>query len=450
MAEEEKGNKKQRSKLLFNNDTLSDVQFVVRASHENDTKRSKIVIPAHKFVLSVCSPVFFKMFCGEMAENGEQIDLPDCDYEGMFEFLRYIYTDEVCLNGNNVLQVLYLAEKYMVPCLVEECVEFLKRNLHPSNVFCVFKHAQKYGKKDLLCHCWYLIERKTKEVLTSSDFLTIEKSLLEQLVERNSLNIKEVELFKAVDRWAEKECERLNLKDEGSVKRQILGEQIVKNIRFPAMKQSDFMEVAFGSKILTEQETSDIMNHFSSPLSSTVSFLEMERVGSCLRCCRIEAFETDCFNWKNEDNNSPYITEVTVDKDIVLYGVSLFGNEDAKYTATVKVLNDYGSILAVKSGAFTSSRTMVESWSKIYSYYGFDVLFDDPVTLEKDECYFVGTNLDGPDSCVKGWLVSDVRCVDDHSAGVKFSFKGLLYDEDDEVVEEIAGQIPELLFKLKE
>lgn len=73
--QEETRHEKQTSKLLFNSDTLSDVKFVVRTPQhgENDSKRGKIVIPAHKFVLSICSPVFFRMFCGEMAEISDQI-----------------------------------------------------------------------------------------------------------------------------------------------------------------------------------------------------------------------------------------------------------------------------------------------------------------------------------------------------------------------------------------
>lgn len=89
---------------MFNNEILSDVKFVFRTSKdggqhgEGRPKTSKLVIPAHKVLLSIPSPVFFKMFCGEMAETKEEIELPDCEYEGMFELIRYIYTDAVCLN----------------------------------------------------------------------------------------------------------------------------------------------------------------------------------------------------------------------------------------------------------------------------------------------------------------------------------------------------------------
>ena len=442
--QEETRHKKQASKILFNSDTLSDVKFVVQTSQhgENDSKRGKIVIPAHKFVLSICSPVFFRMFCGEMAETSDQIHLPDCEYEGMLELLRYIYTEEVCLNGNNVMQVLYVAEKYLIPCLVRECVEFLKKNLDPSNVFCVLQHAQQYKKKDLLCQCWYLIDKKTDEALKSSEFMMIEISLLEQLVARNSLNIREVELFKAVDRWAERACVTQKLIVDGPVKRRILGELIVKNLRFPAMSQSDFMEVACDSRILTQQETSNIVNYFSSTLTSPVGFPVFERAGSCLRCCRSERASMSSI-LRNDGLASPYLIEVTVDKDIMLYGVALFGNKYAEYSVTLNFSNNDDAIfLTAKTGVFTSFHVKLETDSPSY-YYGFDVLFDYPVTLKKDVEYCFEVVINGPDSDVEGRVLNNVEC-----AGVSFTFNDPDdYQEDDEM---LTGQIAEVLFKLKE
>ncbi len=97
---------------MFNNDLFSDVKFVVRnVNRENESKRRKNVIPAHKFVLSISSPVFEAMFYGELAETGDSIELPDCEYESLLELFRYMYSDEVNLSGNNVMGVLYLAAR---------------------------------------------------------------------------------------------------------------------------------------------------------------------------------------------------------------------------------------------------------------------------------------------------------------------------------------------------
>ena len=343
------------------------------------------------------------------------------------------------------MQVLYVAEKYLIPCLVSECVEFLKKNLDPSNVFCVLKHAQQFEKKDLLYQCWYLIDKKTDEALKSNEFMTIEKSLLEQLVARNSLNIREVELFKAVDRWAERECERQKLIVDGPVKRRILGEVIVKNLRFPAMSQSDFIEVVSDSQMLTQQETSNIVNFFSSTLTSPVGFLVFERAGSCLRCCRSERANMTCI-LENNGLDSPYVLEVTVDKDIMLYGVALFGNKNADYSVTLNFSNNEDAIpITDKTGAFTSLHVKLEKDQPSY-YYGFDVLFDDPVTMKKDVKYCIEVVINGPDSRVEGRVLRNAEC-----AGVTVNFKDLYYHEhypEDE--EMLTGQIAEVLFKVKD
>ncbi|XP_078365325.1 BTB/POZ domain-containing protein 6-like [Oculina patagonica] len=432
---------KERCKFLFNSDTLSDVKFVVQASQkygERDSKRSKMEIPAHKFLLSICSPVFFAMFCSEMAETKEHIDLPDCEYEGMLELFRYIYTDEVCLNGNNVMQVLYVAEKYMISCLANECSEYLRKNLDSLNVFCVLRHAHQYGKDYLVYQCWDFIDRETYEVIKTREFVTIEKSLLKKLVERDTLTIRELELFKAVDCWAKEECKRQQLKADGTVKRQVLGEQILQMIRFPVMEESEFMEVVLDSSILTEKETNHMMKYFSSTLTSPVGFLETERMGSPIRCCRFREFFPGSY-WANEPEYPSFI-QVTVDKDIMLHGVCLLGYR-GNYAVTLKICstND-GSVLATESGNFTPI-----SKECAYGYYHtFDVLLDLPVLLKKNVKYCIEAVIDGPDSCAGKDPLNDVCC-----AGVTFTFFECHFDPDYHFDGFMPGHFAELLFKIK-
>ena len=91
---------------------------MVRKSDDESGKKQ--VIPAHKFMLSIGSPVFEAMFYGELAETKASFELPDCEYESLFELFRYMYSDEENLNGNNVMAVLYLAKKYMLPSLAKK------------------------------------------------------------------------------------------------------------------------------------------------------------------------------------------------------------------------------------------------------------------------------------------------------------------------------------------
>lgn len=140
---------------MLNNEILSDVKFAVKASQkfgQSDSKRSKVVIPAHKLLLLICSPVFYAMFCGKMAETKEEIDLPDCECEGMLGLLRYIYSDEVHLNGNNVMEVLHLAEIYWIPSLASECTDYLGRNIEFfKSLLCLAPRSLNAMKIKIFC-----------------------------------------------------------------------------------------------------------------------------------------------------------------------------------------------------------------------------------------------------------------------------------------------------------
>ena len=63
-----------RAKFMFKNDRLSDVKFDFQ---NTESGLSKQVIPGHKFVLSIGSPVFEAMFDGELAETRDSYELPE-------------------------------------------------------------------------------------------------------------------------------------------------------------------------------------------------------------------------------------------------------------------------------------------------------------------------------------------------------------------------------------
>ena len=282
---------RERSKFMFNNNLFSDVKFVVQKASQGESE-SKQVIPAHKFVLSISSPVFEAMFYGELAETTDSIELPDCEYDSLLELFRYMYSDEVILSGSNVMGVLYLAKKYMVPSLADKCAEYLQDNLDPSNVFSILPSAQKFEEKDLVDQCWEVIDEQTEKAVNSEVFTTIERSLLEAVVVRDSITIEEIELFKAVDLWATRECERQDLAAVGTTKRRILTEKIIKGIRFPAMKKEDFTSVVLDCKILTPKEVVSIVGYLNSIPKPPVGFPETKRSGSVREIHRCRRFES--------------------------------------------------------------------------------------------------------------------------------------------------------------
>ena len=417
---------------MFNNDRFSDVRFVITTRNSNC--KSTDIIPAHKFVLSISSPVFEAMFYGELVETEHSIDLRDCEYESLLELFRFMYSDEVNLNGSNVMGVLYLAKKYMVPSLADKCTDYIQDKLDASNAFSILPKAHQFDEKRLVKRCWKVIDEQCEEATKSDGFATLERSLIEEVVKRDTLNIEEVELFKAVDSWATKKCKEEGLTADGNVKRKLLGENIVKVIRFPAMKQQEFVGVVLDTKILTPDEVFDVVKYLNLVLSSPVGFPVKKRLFT-FACCRFE-------NLDNVDSSYSYSSGIqdclifSVDKNISLLGVTLCGSENNDYSVTIRIKKLDGVCLDSVCGKFLS--VLIEE--ELHSFYGFRILFNHPIVIKRGTGYRIEASISGANSCFGRNGQKIVAC-----SGFNFSFKGSSNNSSGTGVEH--GQFPELLLQ---
>ena len=435
---------RERTKFMFNNEHFSDVKFSVRGSDgESETDR---LITAHKFVLSIGSPVFEAMFYGELAETKDTIQLPDCDYESLLELFRYLYSDEVNLSGSNVLGVLYLAKKYMVPSLADKCKDYLQDKLDPSNVFTILPTALKYEENNLVDRCWKVIESQTEQALKADGFETIEKTLLEALVQRETLQIREAELFKACDQWAINQCRKQGLATDGELKRRVLGEKIIKAIRYAAMKQEEFAGVVLDAKILTPDEIVTFFKFFSSQeISLPLGFSETRRRSCLHRCGRFTLMQRS--SWDCDGLHGDAI-EFKVDKDVILNGVRLFGSESNLYNLDALELHQgspysvFRTPALVKLESSTYPSKLLESCQN-FSYHGFEVLFNSKPSLKKNTLYHLRVLISGAKSGKGCKSLKSVKI-----AGVTFTFSTpqVCARGDRSSVEQ--GQFAEFLFSL--
>ena len=414
---------RERCEAIFNQELLSDVKFMVC-----DSRGGSKTISAHKFVLAISSPVFFAMFFGKVAEIKDPVEISDCEYESLLELFRFIYSDKAKLDADNVMQLLYLSKKYMLPTLAEKCSAFLKKNSNALNVFQILPDAQKYEEKDLTNNCWKLIETQTEEAVKSEGFVTVERSVLEELVEKNSLNIKEVELFKAVDYWAENECKNQGLVAEGSVKRRVLGERVVQGIRFPVMEETEFADIVLDSEILTLKETNRLVKYFNSVLHDSVGFLETERTGGKQVISR---FRSLARGWHY--GVTPNCICFDVDKNIHLHAIHFFGSDNSQYSVTLDV-SEYRSGFSVRrqEGDFLSKQIQCE----IGDHQGFDIVFEPPIAIKANKRYRISAGITGPPS----WYGTN-GCSSVEKSGVTFHFFPVSHPTSNE-----KGQFPKFVF----
>ena len=420
---------------MLNNDHLSDVKFVaLQRGGENESKKA---IPAHKFILAISSPVFEAMFFGELAETKDTIELPDCEYGSLLELFRYMYSDEVNLSGSNVMGVLYLAKKYLVSSLVDKCTEYLQLNLDPSNVFSILPTAQRYEEKELIDRCWEVIDSGAEFAVKSDGFETIERSLLEAVVARDTLAIEEVELFKAVDTWATKQCQKQGFGVSGKMKRKVLGEQIVTTIRFPLMKHNEFSAVVLDTNILTSDEIVNFFKFYSSTLTSPLGFSETPRINQAAlpRCGRFQSVSEEFVTYSSDRHYLLF----DVDKDIMLHGLRLLGGKNNKYTVNlaVKDCSKFPSpVLVSKGGIFTTKGFQYKN----FPIHGFDVLFDRPVHLKEKTRYKLDASISGQPSLKGTGGLDTVR-----SSGVTFQFFSSVLGGSEETNKSV-GQFLEFIF----
>ena len=393
----------ERVEFLLNNSLMSDVSFVVRnASGEEES------LAAHKFVLAVSSPVFYAMFYGELAESKNKIVLPDCDSESLLEFLRFLYSDKVDLNGRCVMQVSYLAKKYIVPELETECTNFLKENLSPENVFDILPLAKQFDEEELVIRCWEVVDRSTQVALQSETFPSITKELLEEVVKRDDLMIHEIELFQAVDRWATAECERKDLEPVKGSKRIVIGEEILSNIRFPLMSQDQFAEKVPCSGLLSKDEIIDLFMCLNGVSVSGLKFIKRPRRLIPPRAfSRCKRFPEVSYGWYyvNDENDALVFS---VDSPVLIGGVRLFGSQGLGYSVSLTLYSNATEqeegalgIYSVDEGAlalYSVDAIFMTDNEERNGYYGFDVVFDHPIPLHEDVQYEICAKISGSNS----------------------------------------------------
>lgn len=113
---------------MFNNEFMVDVYFVVGFL---GVIRMVFV---YKYVLVVGSFVFYVMFYGDLVEVKFEIYILDVEFVVFLIFLKYMYSDEIDLEVDMVLVILYVVKKYIVLVLVKVCVNFLEISLEVKNV----------------------------------------------------------------------------------------------------------------------------------------------------------------------------------------------------------------------------------------------------------------------------------------------------------------------------
>ena len=210
---------------------------------------------------------------------------------------------------------------------------------------------------------------------------------------------------------------------------------MVPSIRFPSMTMEEFASVVIDTNLLTTEETNGLFKFFAIPRhSAPVEFPKNERLPCIVRC---ERFGSVSGKWNYNGLSTDYLV-LTVDRDIKLHGISLFGSENNSYEVTLEVKNaDNNTTMVSKSGTYPSNILP----SKRHRYHGYEVLFDSAVLLKKNIRYNIEAFITGPpyETGEKGF--DTVK-----ESGVTFTFSKI--EGKVAFSSHSGGQFPELLFSV--
>ena len=224
---------------------------------------------------------------------------------------------------------------------------------------------------------------------------------------------------------------------DGKAKRRIIGEEILKKIRFPLMSLEEFASFVVDSNILNIQELGVMIKHYGQ-VPTPLPYLQSPRTGALKRICRFKNFKKHPSSgtsggWTYSGKLDSLI--LSVDKVILLHGVQHFGREGGDYTVSMEIKD----ITTDLSASETSGLTYSCEKDLDNVYYGFDVLFDTPVILQSRKIYKIISKISGPSSWYGEEGETEVKFE-----GINFTFSAP--ESPNNGTHERRGQFPVFLF----
>jgi hypothetical protein len=276
--------------------------------------------------------------------------------------------------------------------LAEKCCEILEASIKPDNAFAVLKQAVQFDEKELEEKCWNIVSEKTQECINSEAFCEIGSSTLDAFLKKDTSSITEMELpFKAILKWADKECERqgINIEHDKTARRRILGD-CVYEIPFLAMSEENFVKYISPTGILTDTEIVSISQKLHGLDVAGLKWKEHKKRQPCfVSFSRFDPGNVSENNkklniWNYTGERSDAVTLV-VNKAVLFHGVRLFGSNDGRYEVK----------FTIKDKNVAWSYTSEQDSDHVP---GYDVMLPNPIPLLPNEEITIIATVTGPSS----------------------------------------------------
>lgn len=158
---------------------------------------------AHRVVLAASSSYFKAMFTSEMKEKQQHaVELKGISPATISILLDFIYTEAVCVDTENVQDLLPAACLLQLKGVETACCEFLRGQLDPINCLSIKQFAQTHQCLELAAKAEEYSLRHFNEVVTHEEFLELGESDLIELIRSPEIEVtSEEDVYNALMDW---------------------------------------------------------------------------------------------------------------------------------------------------------------------------------------------------------------------------------------------------------
>lgn len=191
------------AKLLINLNALrADIRFC-----DVEIVAGERRFNAHRIVLSAASAYFEAMFRPELGLcEGKQrsVVLHSIDPVILKALLDFIYTGRIHIEQHNVQELLAAADMLQVPDVVDQCCEFLSRELHATNALGILRFAETHHCEQLAATAQSFVHTNFPQVAAEDELLDTPQALLSRILTSEWLRVDaESQVFAAALRWVQ-------------------------------------------------------------------------------------------------------------------------------------------------------------------------------------------------------------------------------------------------------
>ena len=158
---------------------------------------------AHRLILSCYSMYFRTMFQTEMTEKyADVVRLEGVDATSLESLIDFIYTGKICINHENVFDLLATSDYLQINDTKQFCIDFMFNGISIESCFSVLKMADLYQNSDLLNKTFQFISSNIAEISTKNDFKCQSKENILSLLSRlNPYCVDERSVYDTIIGW---------------------------------------------------------------------------------------------------------------------------------------------------------------------------------------------------------------------------------------------------------